>query len=66
MDDMDKIDEAMRKKDVLAQGLADALSAVLHYIASLCPEGYQDSRFTSEIELVTARAILRVWRDDHA
>lgn len=66
IDDMDKIYEAMRKKDVLAQGLADSLSSVLHYIASLWPDGYQDSRFTSELELVTAREILKVWRNDHA
>jgi hypothetical protein len=66
MDDMEKINEAMRKKDVMTQGLADSLSSVLHYIASLWPDGYQDSRFTSEIELVTARAILKSWRDGHA
>ena len=66
MDDMDKINEAMREKDVVAQGLADSLSAVLHYIASLSPSGYQDSRFTSEPELVTARAMLKLWREDHA
>jgi hypothetical protein len=66
VDDMDKINESVRKSDVMTQGLADSLSSVLHYIASLWPEGYQDSRFTSEIELVTARAILKAWRDDNA
>lgn len=64
VDDMDKINEAMRQKDVLAQGLAESLSAVLHYIASLWPEGYQDSRFKSEPELVTARAMLRKAKAD--
>jgi hypothetical protein len=64
IDDMEKITEAMQKREVIAQGLAESLSSVLHYIASLCPDGYRDKRFTSEIELVTAMALLRVWRGD--
>jgi hypothetical protein len=62
--DFEQVTKEFAEKDEVIQGLCDSLSAVLHYIASLWPEGYQDSRFKSEPELVTARAMLRKAKAD--